>query len=73
MIDPSDGTPFASIARGGAADIDDAVARRARARDGAWGKLAPAERGRCLARLGAPSATTPTSSRYSKRAIAASR
>ena len=51
MIDPSDGTPFASIARGGSADVDDAVARAARARDGAWGKLSPAERGRCLARL----------------------
>src|SRR6188472_4154414 len=51
MIDPSDGTPFASIARGGFADVDDAVAQAARARDGAWGKLSPAERGRCLARL----------------------
>ena len=41
MIDPSDGTPFASIARGGAADIDAAVRAAQRARDGAWGKLAP--------------------------------
>jgi len=51
MIDPSDGKPFAAIARGGAADVDTAVAEASRARDGAWGRLAPAERGRCLARL----------------------
>jgi len=50
MIDPSDGAPFAAIARGDAADVDDAVAaaERARAR---WASVAPAERGRALARL----------------------
>ena len=51
MIDPSDGVPFAAIARGGAADVDAAVAEAARARDGAWGRMSPADRGRCLARL----------------------
>ncbi len=52
MVDPSDGAPFAAIARGSAADIDAAVMAAARARDGAWGKLAPAEKGRLLAKLG---------------------
>jgi len=49
MIDPSDGAPFAAIARGSAADIDAAVRMARAARDGAWGRLAPAERGRRLA------------------------
>ena len=53
MIDPSDGTVFAAIARGSATDVDAAVRAAERARDGAWGKLAPVERGRCLARIGA--------------------
>jgi aldehyde dehydrogenase (NAD+) len=51
MLDPSDGAPFAAIARGNAADVDVAVRSAQRARDGAWGKLAPAERGRRLAAL----------------------
>jgi aldehyde dehydrogenase (NAD+) len=51
MIDPSDGAPFASIARGNAADIDAAVRAASAARAGAWGKLPPAERGRLLGRL----------------------
>jgi aldehyde dehydrogenase (NAD+) len=55
VIDPSDGKPFAKIARGNAADIDAAV-RAARAAygecgDGAWGRLTATERGRLLARL----------------------
>ncbi|MEW5881633.1 MAG: aldehyde dehydrogenase family protein [Pseudomonadota bacterium] len=55
VIDPSDGKPFARIARGNAADVDTAV-RAARAAygeagDGAWGRLTAAERGRLLARL----------------------
>ncbi len=45
MIDPSDGNAFASIARGSAADVDAAVQAAQRARDGAWGTLAPAARG----------------------------
>lgn len=48
VIDPSDGAPFTAIARGTAADIDRAVQAAERARDGAWGKLSPAERGRAL-------------------------
>ena len=51
MLDPSDGSAFASIARGSAADVDDAVRAAARARDGAWGKQAPAVRGRALAKI----------------------
>jgi len=51
MIDPSDGAPFAAIARGNATDIDAAVRAAQRARDGAWGHSAPAERGRRLAAL----------------------
>jgi aldehyde dehydrogenase (NAD+) len=57
VIDPSDGKPFARIARGNAADIDRAVAA-ARAAfgdcgDGVWGRLSAAERGRLLAKLAA--------------------
>jgi aldehyde dehydrogenase (NAD+) len=51
MVDPSDGAPFAAIARGNAADIDAAVRAAEAARDGAWGRLAPAERGRLLGKL----------------------
>ncbi|MGE5171150.1 MAG: aldehyde dehydrogenase family protein [Rudaea sp.] len=52
MLDPSDGLAFAAIARGRAADIDHAVREAECARDGAWGRLAPAERGRRLAAIG---------------------
>ena len=51
MIDPSDGTPFAVIARGTAADVDAAVTAAQHAFDGAWGRLAPVEKGRALARI----------------------
>ena len=51
MIDPSDGEPFAAIAAGAPPDIDRAVAAAQRARDGAWGRLAPAEKGRLLSKL----------------------
>src|SRR5437762_1662060 len=51
MIDPSDGSAFAEIARGNAADIDAAVRAAMSARDGAWGKLAAAERGRLLSKV----------------------
>ncbi|MCC6306793.1 MAG: aldehyde dehydrogenase family protein [Rhodobacteraceae bacterium] len=50
--DPSTGAVVAAIARGGAAEIDAAVAAAARALAGPWGRMAPAERGRILARLG---------------------
>jgi aldehyde dehydrogenase (NAD+) len=52
MVDPSDGQPFAAIAYGTAEDVDRAVAAAAHARDGLWGRMAPAEKGRLLARLG---------------------
>jgi aldehyde dehydrogenase (NAD+) len=48
MIDPSEGAPFAAIARGGAADVDAAVRAARAAFEGAWGALAPVERGRLL-------------------------
>lgn len=53
VIDPSDGAPFARIGRGGAAEIDAAVAAAQAALDGAWGKLTATERGRLLSRLAA--------------------
>ena len=51
MVDPSDGSVFAAIAFGTAEDVARAVAAARRAFDGAWGRLAPAEKGRLLARL----------------------
>jgi len=51
MIDPSDGSAFAEIARGNADDIDAAVRAAMSACDGVWGKLAAVDRGRLLARL----------------------
>jgi len=49
---PSTGETFGGIARGSAADIDEAVTAARAAFDGAWGKLSALERGRLLARLG---------------------
>jgi aldehyde dehydrogenase (NAD+) len=51
VIDPSLGEEVGRIARGTAPDIDAAVAAARAALDGAWGKLAPAERGRLLMKL----------------------
>lgn len=53
VIDPSDGSAFARIGRGGAAEIDAAVAAAQAALDGAWGRLTATERGRLLTRLAA--------------------
>lgn len=50
--DPSDGSVFASVARGGAGEIDAAVAAAGAALAGAWGRASAAERGRALAALG---------------------
>ena len=55
VVDPSDGQPFAWIARGTVDDIDAAV-RAARNAigdgfDGPWGRLSALERGRLLTRL----------------------
>jgi aldehyde dehydrogenase (NAD+) len=52
VLDPSDGQVFAQIARGNAEDIRKAVnAARKAADGGAWGRLAPVERGRLLHKL----------------------
>ena len=51
MTDPATGLTFAMIARGDAADVDAAVRAAQSAREGAWGRAAPAEKGRWLARL----------------------
>ncbi|MFC0407643.1 aldehyde dehydrogenase family protein [Roseomonas elaeocarpi] len=52
LLNPSDGTELARIARGGAEDIDRAVAAAAEARRGAWGRTTATERGRLLTRMG---------------------
>lgn len=52
VIDPSTGETFATIARGGAAEIDLAVSAARRAADGVWGETPAFERGRILMRLG---------------------
>jgi aldehyde dehydrogenase (NAD+) len=52
LVDPSDGSDLAPIARGGAADVDAAVAAAQAALDGDWGRLTAAERGRLLAAIG---------------------
>ena len=57
LLNPSDGQALAQIARGGAADIDAAVAAAQAALDdtgpGAWGGLSAAERGRILLKMSA--------------------
>ncbi|KZY04585.1 MULTISPECIES: aldehyde dehydrogenase family protein [unclassified Sulfitobacter] len=52
LIDPSDGSQLAQIARGGPEDVDAAVEAAHRALDGQWGKLPAFERGRILTRIG---------------------
>ncbi|QBF34176.1 aldehyde dehydrogenase family protein [Thalassococcus sp. S3] len=52
LINPSDGSKLAQIARGGAQDIDAAIAAAHTARAGAWGRMTAAERGRILMRIG---------------------
>ena len=53
LVNPSDGSALCTIARGGAADIDAAVAAARSALDGAWGALSAAERGRLLLKMSA--------------------
>ena len=53
LLNPSDGTLLAPIARGGAADIDAAVAAAQAALDADWGRLTAAERGRLLLKMSA--------------------
>ncbi len=52
LLNPSDGTLLAQIARGGAADIDAAVAAAHAALAGEWGACSAADRGRVLQRIG---------------------
>ncbi|MCO4891751.1 aldehyde dehydrogenase family protein [Cupriavidus sp. WGtm5] len=51
VFDPSNGEPFAEIARGNATDINVAVHAARQAADGPWGQMAPAERVRLLNRV----------------------
>ena len=46
--DPSTGEEVAEIARGGPAEIDEAVAAAEESRSGDWGRMTAAERGRIL-------------------------
>ncbi|HLH49864.1 MAG TPA: aldehyde dehydrogenase family protein, partial [Roseiarcus sp.] len=52
VLCPSDGKPFAQIARSGPEDIDRAVKAARKAFEGEWGKLTATERGRLLVKLG---------------------
>jgi aldehyde dehydrogenase (NAD+) len=53
LVNPSDGSPLACIARGRAVDIEAAVAAAEGALAGDWGALAAAERGRILLKMSA--------------------
>ena len=53
LLNPSDGSALARLARGSAADIDAAVAAAQAALDGPWGQLTAAERGRILLKMSA--------------------
>lgn len=52
LINPSDGSDLARIARGQATDIDAAVAAAHSARAGDWGRMTATERGRILSEIG---------------------
>ncbi|MEM7446208.1 MAG: aldehyde dehydrogenase family protein [Pseudomonadota bacterium] len=52
VMDPSTGEVFATIARGQASDVDDAVAAARATFKAGWGDSDPVERGRILSRLG---------------------
>jgi aldehyde dehydrogenase (NAD+) len=51
VVNPSDGQTIGAIARGGAPDIDLAVAAARQAADGLWGRMPAVERGRLLMKL----------------------
>ena len=53
LVNPSDGSQLAQIARGNAADIAAAVSAAQSALDGEWGRLSAAERGRILMKMSA--------------------
>ncbi|SLN37505.1 aldehyde dehydrogenase family protein [Roseisalinus antarcticus] len=52
LSNPSTGAPITTIARGGAPEVDAAVAAARTALEGAWGRMTALERGRILTRLG---------------------
>ncbi|WP_299707438.1 aldehyde dehydrogenase family protein [uncultured Tateyamaria sp.] len=52
LINPSDGSDLARIARGQAQDIDGAVAAAHAARESDWGRMTATERGRILTEIG---------------------
>ncbi|WP_299657995.1 aldehyde dehydrogenase family protein [uncultured Tateyamaria sp.] len=52
LINPSDGSSLAQIARGQAKDIDAAVKAAHAARTGEWGRMTATERGRILTEIG---------------------
>lgn len=52
LVNPSDGSDLARIARGTQTDVDAAVDAAQAAREGAWGALTATERGRILTRIG---------------------
>ncbi len=52
LVNPSDGSNLADIARGGADEIDAAVAAAHEASGGTWGATTAVDRGRILTRLG---------------------
>ena len=52
LVNPSDGSHLADIARGGTEDVDAAVAAAQKASRGTWGATTAVERGRILTRLG---------------------
>ncbi len=52
LINPSDGSELAHIARGGTDDIDAAVSAARSALDRAWGRMTALERGRILTEIG---------------------
>ncbi|MBB3993431.1 aldehyde dehydrogenase (NAD+) [Sulfitobacter undariae] len=53
LLNPSDGSTLCEIARGGAEDMDRAVAAARAAFEGPWGRTTGVERGRILQRIGA--------------------
>ncbi|UOA25434.1 aldehyde dehydrogenase family protein [Pseudosulfitobacter sp. DSM 107133] len=52
LVNPSDGSALAQIARGTSADIDAAVTAAQAALDGDWGRMTALERGRILTEIG---------------------
>lgn len=51
VLDPSDGTPLGSVARGTKEDVDRAVVVARQAFEGPWSRVTPSERGRLIWKL----------------------